>query len=408
MCCFDTEVVNDLENGRVDFIKLLDAANMSFSSNANVLFLCIVVSSALFYYLGLSLFSSTIAKVSHSHLKNEIPNHNISFNKNEIKSTHRSETISEIAVAVVACGDRLDETLTMLKSALIFTEWWQPLRFIIFSDENLTSSFKEKLTEWKSLTNNSLEFELHPITFPQKGKAEEWRKLFKPCASQRLFLPGILSKTDSILYVDTDTLFLSPLKNIWNHFSAMNTSQMAALAFEHEDPNTGWYNRFAHHPFYGPYGVNSGVMLMNLTRMREFHWEDYVIPVYKEFKLKITWGDQDIINIIFHYYPHKLYIYPCRFNYRSDHCMYMSVCSSAEKEGVAVLHGSRGTFHSEKQPAFRAVYRAFEEYQLGTDLIQHLLKPIKAYLEETVHTHCGQIHSIFTKAMDKYLPQITS
>lgn len=41
--------------------------------------------------------------------------------------------------------------------------------------------------------------------------------------------------------------------------------------------------------------------------------------------------------------------------------MYMSVCKSAEKEGVAVLHGSRGTFHSEKQPAFRAVYRAFEE-----------------------------------------------
>lgn len=41
--------------------------------------------------------------------------------------------------------------------------------------------------------------------------------------------------------------------------------------------------------------------------------------------------------------------------------MYMSVCKSAEKEGVAVLHGSRGTFHSEKQPAFTAVYRAFEE-----------------------------------------------
>lgn len=56
-------------------------------------------------------------------------------------------------------------------------------------------------------------------------------------------------------------------------------------------------------------GVNSGVMLMNLTRMREFHWEDYVIPVYKEFKLKITWGDQDIINIIFHYYPRKCYAF---------------------------------------------------------------------------------------------------
>lgn len=50
-------------------------------------------------------------------------------------------------------------------------------------------------------------------------------------------------------------------------------------------------------------GVNSGVMLMNLTRMRAFSWTDYVVPIYKEYKLKITWGDQDIINIIFHFHP---------------------------------------------------------------------------------------------------------
>lgn len=53
-------------------------------------------------------------------------------------------------------------------------------------------------------------------------------------------------------------------------------------------------------------GVNSGVMLMNLTRMRQFGWEEYLAPIYKEFKLKITWGDQDIINIIFHYHPGRL------------------------------------------------------------------------------------------------------
>lgn len=50
-------------------------------------------------------------------------------------------------------------------------------------------------------------------------------------------------------------------------------------------------------------GVNSGVMLMNLTRMRQFQWTEYVVPIYKKFKLRITWGDQDIINIIFHYHP---------------------------------------------------------------------------------------------------------
>lgn len=43
--------------------------------------------------------------------------------------------------------------------------------------------------------------------------------------------------------------------------------------------------------------------------------------------------------------------------------MYMSVCKSAESQGVAVLHGSRGSFHAEKQPAFRAIYRAMEEVE---------------------------------------------
>lgn len=48
---------------------------------------------------------------------------------------------------------------------------------------------------------------------------------------------------------------------------------------------------------------------MNLTRMRQFGWEQYLLPIYKQFKLKITWGDQDIINIIFHYHPGKKHVH---------------------------------------------------------------------------------------------------
>lgn len=47
-----------------------------------------------------------------------------------------------------------------------------------------------------------------------------------------------------------------------------NSTQLAAMAPEHEIPKIGWYSRFARHPYYGTTGVNSGVMLMNLTRIR--------------------------------------------------------------------------------------------------------------------------------------------
>jgi UDP-xylose:glucoside alpha-1,3-xylosyltransferase len=55
--------------------------------------------------------------------------------------------------------------------------------------------------------------------------------------------------------MDTDTLFLTPVEIIWSYFYKMNSSQMAALAPEHEDPNVGWYNRFAKHPYYGKLGT---------------------------------------------------------------------------------------------------------------------------------------------------------
>ncbi|KAF2885656.1 hypothetical protein ILUMI_20507 [Ignelater luminosus] len=307
---------------------------------------------------------------------------------------------SNIVVAVVACGDRLHETLTMIKSALMFSK--AKLNFVIVAEDNLIPSFTEKLNEWKLLSTNEFSFKVIPLTFPTDNP-EEWQKLFKPCASQRLFLPSVLNDIDSILYVDTDVLFLTPVETIWKYFKNMNSSQMAALAPEHEDPNVGWYNRFARHPYYGKFGVNSGVMLMNLTRMRDFLWVEYVIPIYKRYKLKITWGDQDIINIIFHYHPDKLYIYSCKYNFRPDHCMYMSVCKSAEKDGVAVVHGSRGFFHSGKQPVFQSIYRAFEEFQLGGDLYQDFYQPLETYLELTTETSCGHIKDVYLKNVKWYV-----
>ncbi|KAK7866870.1 hypothetical protein R5R35_006035 [Gryllus longicercus] len=324
-----------------------------------------------------------------------------------VLETHPSpfnSKLHKIVLAVVACGDRLAETLVMIKSAIIFTS--SDLVVIVFSDKKLIPSFKEKLNEWRTITNQSFSYEVYPVTFPPEENAEEWRALFKPCASQRLFLPVILKHVDSLLYVDTDTLFLGPVENVWRHFEKMNSSQIAALAPEHEDPNTGWYNRFARHPYYGKLGVNSGVMLMNLTRMRAFQWTAYVIPIYKEYKLKITWGDQDIINIIFHFHPEKLYIYPCRYNYRPDHCMYMNVCKSANDEGVAVLHGSRGSFHAIKQPPFHAIYKAMEEYQLGTDLYMNLYMPMKNYLDLTSSSNCGKVRHIFTKSVEKIIQKV--
>lgn len=86
-------------------------------------------------------------------------------------------------------------------------------------------------------------------------------------------MPLILKEVDSLLYVDTDILFLPPVDDIWSLLKKFNSTQIAAMAPEHKEPRIGWYNRFAWHPYYGRTGVNSGVMLMNMTRMRRKYFK---------------------------------------------------------------------------------------------------------------------------------------
>lgn len=99
----------------------------------------------------------------------------------------RSIGKGEIVIAVVACGMRLDETLTMIKSAIVFAAD-NPLKFIIITEPSLMTGFREKLEDWKNITKRKFTFRIQRLTFP-KENAREWKDLFKPCAAQRLFLP---------------------------------------------------------------------------------------------------------------------------------------------------------------------------------------------------------------------------
>lgn len=222
-------------------------------------------------------------------------------------------------LAVVACGDRLEETVTMIKSAVLFNT--KPLCLHIFAEDQLRASFVETVSkllvgvcEWLAPTwpltlcsrwsrglalsdpssttrstpsaspattqpsgRNSSSRVLHRGSFYRYASKRKTRrdiimtsqsKQPSPACVFFRFTQLILKHVDSILYVDSDILFLQPVDHLWAFLSEFNSSQLAAMAPEHEEPRIAWYNRFARHPFYGKTGVNSGVMLMNMTRMR--------------------------------------------------------------------------------------------------------------------------------------------
>lgn len=100
---------------------------------------------------------------------------------------------------------------------------------------------------------------------------------------------------------------------------------------------------------------------MNLQKMRDIDWEHEVMRIYEKYSSRLVFGDQDIINIFFHFHPDKLLQLPCEYNYRPDHCLYADDC---EAEAFKILHGNRGYFHkavNQNQPIFSEIYDAFQK-----------------------------------------------
>ncbi|KAI4802827.1 hypothetical protein KUCAC02_006401 [Chaenocephalus aceratus] len=130
-------------------------------------------------------------------------------------------------LAVVACGERLEETLTMIKSAVLFSI--KHLQLHIFAEDQLHTSFMEALQSWPGFIRSRFNYTVYSISFPSENAAE-WKKLFKPCASQRLFLPLILKDIDL------------PRDRLWAFLTRFNASQLAAMA-PSKEPRIAWYNR---------------------------------------------------------------------------------------------------------------------------------------------------------------------
>ncbi len=69
-----------------------------------------------------------------------------------------------------------------------------------------------------------------------------------------------------------------------------------------------------------------------------------------------------------------------------------SNCIPAEEEGVLMLHGNRGVFHSDKQPAFKAVYDAFKHVSYITEVVFCFFPPIHSKANKSLFTLSGSTY----------------
>lgn len=140
----------------------------------------------------------------------------------------------------------------------------------------------------------------YPISYPGIPDPKGWFEPAKPCASQRLFFPYLIHGTDRVICVDTDVLFLRPIDDAWRLFERFAPEQLAALAPETESHEDSWYRRFAQHPYFAPFGLDTGFELMDLAKMRERRWRERLAEYAAKYAEKTVWVDQDLQNILFH------------------------------------------------------------------------------------------------------------
>jgi len=332
----------------------------------------------------------------------------MSIHQSNVNIRRQEKEVETVHFVMIICGGEGDHNThkqaselnrqirqaeVMLKSAIILTK--RKLHFHIIADStDLYYRLVNKTLHWPEEYNNHLEFSMHDIVYPEDR--EDMRTMFRVCATERLFIPDLFPDLQKVIYVDTDLIFMRPPEDLWDLFDEFSENQIAAMA-----PCLNHYGTERNKvPYYGETGLNAGIMLMDLTRIQNIPdgWTKANMAIADKYKPRIKLADQDILNILFSFYPDKLYELPCEWNYRAFICSGgENKCPSAEHNGVAILHGNALAFVKGHEMKIQTIFESFEGFSLEESLNQ-LFTNIVAGLTrvdmEDMASKCKRINGI--------------
>ena len=131
-------------------------------------------------------------------------------------SLHRTFTPNPVIhISAVVCGERSMEAATMLKSTSLLTN--RTVQFHIVAEDHLHGELKNIFSEWQTVKSVQVRFKLYSLLFPPGENAGEWKRLFKPCAAQRLFL--LVSIQDLQMQYKLIMKILVQKVNVARHFT---------------------------------------------------------------------------------------------------------------------------------------------------------------------------------------------
>lgn len=162
----------------------------------------------------------------------------------------------------------------------------------------------------------------------------------------RFFLPTLLPRVNRLLYLDIDILVCGDLSSLWT----MELSGNCIGAVLEQEMGIYFPENLSALGLSSEQYFNSGVLLMDLERMRQEKVSESLIALAKQRGQTMRFGDQDILNL---YFKDKVTYLPQSYNYRN----YAMHTGSESIEDVHILH-----FNGPGKPWFTVV-EGRERYQ---------------------------------------------
>ena len=314
-----------------------------------------------------------------------LPFHETEERKRCVLPRTNVELVTEAHIAYSVCGEGVREVaLTSVKSFMLHRHSSVTLHVWL-----LLQPFRAQ-RQWitQTLSRWEVEHQPHPINNASSSvflhfvdldsamstnssvlqRAQKYIGLFRQCASVRLWLPQLLPESvPLVLYVDCDTLVLRDWRQMLAHAQLYSPTQLISFAYEGTSKQCGSYyflNQLPQ-PRPQPYAINSGVMLLNLTRARSAAEREYTGRLLRvlEGKHGFSMGDQDAYNLWIGQTQRDgldlFFPLPLSFNWRE--CTFLE---PGQDGGMTLMHGNAYKFHNANdEPFWAATYQSYFLWQ---------------------------------------------
>ncbi|XP_077548598.1 glucoside xylosyltransferase 1-like [Haemaphysalis longicornis] len=290
-----------------------------------------------------------------------------------------------ITLVFVVCGYYYDLSLTAVKSAIAYS--YSDLHLIIAADEEIFPKWRNEVDHWPEAIRGRVHADVLDLHYPLKDINYK-RYIGKLCSSQKMFLSTMLPEVDAVMYADAEVVFVHNVEYVWQNFFAMNAREIAAMVV---DTTKGDNTR---NTFVGAtqtpasLGLNTGLILMNLTRMRKFGFERRIDEAWRQYGTHTLLSDNEMLEAVFMQDPQLVHALDSRWNFRTSNCYKPG---NNTDHPIATLLGDNEVFEMGTEPAFKAVYSSMKQYTLGKSLAETFIPLLEQELNSTADTPCKRV-----------------